>query len=105
MEIWNRSFRHHLCRRRRYGNKFEKEEIVWNIKGEDYTLEEMKTDFQTHWAVTEPEVLKLKKEGGLAQGFHDITYGFCFTSSYMPPIIQDHLDPDEEPFVLSLIHI
>lgn len=24
MEIWNRSFRHHLCRRRRYGNKFEK---------------------------------------------------------------------------------
>lgn len=23
MEIWNRSFRHHLCRRRRYGNKFE----------------------------------------------------------------------------------
>ena len=97
MEIWNRSFRHHLCRRRRYGNKFEKEEIVWNIKGEDYTLEEMKTDFQTHWAVTEPAVLKVKKEGGLAQGFHDITYGFCFTSSYMPPIIQDHLDPDEEP--------
>lgn len=81
------------------GEKFEKEEIVWNIKGEDYTLEEMKTDFQTHWAVTEPAVLKVKKEGGLAQGFHDITYGFCFTSSYMPPIIQDHLDPDEEPFV------
>ena len=24
MEIWNRGFRHHLCRRRRYGNKFEK---------------------------------------------------------------------------------
>lgn len=22
MEIWNRGFRHHLCRRRRYGNKF-----------------------------------------------------------------------------------
>lgn len=24
MEIWNRGFRHHLCRRRRYGNKFAK---------------------------------------------------------------------------------
>lgn len=24
MEIWNRGFRHHLCRRRRYGNKFDK---------------------------------------------------------------------------------
>ena len=27
MEIWNRGFRHHLCRRRRYGNKFEKKVI------------------------------------------------------------------------------
>lgn len=81
------------------GEKFEKEEISWNIKGEDYTLEEMKTDFQTHWAVTEPAVLKVKKEGGLSQGFHDITYGFCFTSSYMPPVMQDQLNPDEESFI------
>ena len=34
MEIWNRSFRHHLCRRRRYGNKFEK---LWNYPFVDYT--------------------------------------------------------------------
>jgi len=81
------------------GEKFEKEDIVWNIKGEDYTYEEMKTDFQTHWAVTEPAVLKVKKEGGLPQGFHDITYGFCFTSSYMPPVMQDKLNPDEEFFI------
>ena len=26
-------------------------------------------------------------------------YGFCFTSSYMPPIIQSHLDPDQESMV------
>lgn len=81
------------------GEKFEKEDIIWNIKGEDYTYEEMKSDFQTHWAVTEPAVLKVKKEGGLSQGYHDITYGFCFTSSYMPPITQDHLNPDEESFI------
>lgn len=81
------------------GEKFEKEDIIWNIKGEDYTYEEMKSDYQTHWAVTEPAVLKVKKEGGLSQGYHDITYGFCFTSSYMPPIIQEHLDPDNEAFI------
>lgn len=81
------------------GEKFEKEDIIWNIKGEDYTYEEMKSDYNTHWAVTEPAVLKVKKEGGLSQGFHDLTYGFCFTSSYMPPVIQDHLDPDSECFV------
>ena len=43
------------------GEKIEKDDIVWNIKGEDFTNEEMRTDFQTHWAVTCPAVLKVKK--------------------------------------------
>lgn len=81
------------------GERFEKEDIVWSFKGEDYTYEEMKVNWKTHWAVTEPAVLKVKKEGGLSQGYHDLTYGFCFTSSYMPPVIQDHLDPDQEAFL------
>ena len=81
------------------GERIDKENIVWNVKGEDFTNEEMRTDFQTHWAGTCPAVLKVKKPGGLAQGYHDLKYGFCWTSSYMPPIIQDNLDPDTEPFV------
>ena len=81
------------------GEKIEKEDIVWNIKGEDFTNEEMAADFQTHWAVTTPAVLKVKKPGGLAQGYHDLKYGFCFTSSYMPPIIQSNLDPDQESMI------
>lgn len=51
---------------------------------------------ETHWAVTEPAILKVKKENGLDQGFHELTYGFCFTSSYMPPSMQVSLDPDKE---------
>ncbi|MCH4280189.1 hypothetical protein DW790_04280 [Firmicutes bacterium AM31-12AC] len=81
------------------GEKFEKEDIIWNIHGEDYTYEEMKSNFQTHWDVTTPAVLKVKKSGGLVQGFHDLKYGFCFTSSYMPPVMQDTLNPDEEAFI------
>ena len=81
------------------GERFEKEDIIWHINGEDYTYEEMKTDFHTHWSVLTPAVLKVRKEGGLAQGYHDITYGFCFTSSYMPPMMQDNLDPDKESMV------
>lgn len=81
------------------GEKIDKENIVWNIKGEDFTNEEMAQDFQTHWSTTVPAVLKVKKEGGLAQGYHDLKYGFCYTSSYMPPIIQEHLDPDKESMV------
>ncbi len=78
------------------GEKFSREDIIWNIKGTDYTYEEMKSNMDAHWATTEPAVLKVPKDGGLLQGFHDLTYGFCFTSSYMPPIMQDCLDPDKE---------
>ena len=66
------------------------------IQGKEFTYEELKTNMETHWAVTEPAVLKVKKENGLAQGCHDLTYGFCFTSSYMPPSMQETLDPDKE---------
>ena len=81
------------------GEKIEKDRITWVINGEEYTNEEMRTNFQVHWSVTKPAVLKGKKEGGLAQGYHDLKYGFCFTSSYMPPIIQSNLDPDQESMV------
>ncbi len=81
------------------GERYEKDDIIWHIKGNDYTYDQMKTDYETHWAVTTPALLKVKKAGGLGQGYHDITYGFCFTSSYMPPILQDTLDPDEESIV------
>ena len=78
------------------GEKFEKEDILWNINGQDYTYEEMKTNMETHWSTTQPAILKIHKDGGLSQGYHDLTYGFCFTSSYMPPVMQDALDPDSE---------
>lgn len=81
------------------GEKIEKDRITWVINGEEYTNEEMRTNFQVHWSVTKPAVLKVKKEGGLAQGYHDLKYGFCFTSSYMPPIVQSNLDPDQESMV------
>lgn len=80
------------------GERFGKEEIIWNVQGEEYTLEDMKENMETHWSVTVPAVIKVKKPGGLSQGFHDLTYGFCFTSSYMPPVLQAHLDPDKETF-------
>ena len=81
------------------GERFEKEEIIWNFNGVDYTIDEMAVDFKTHWNPTKTAILKVKKPGGLAQGYHNLKFGFCFTSSYMPPIIQSSLDPDRESFV------
>jgi len=79
------------------GKKIEKEDILWNVGGKDRTVEEMVSDTETHWATTEAATIKVKMDGGLTQGFHDLTYGFCFTSSYMPPIMQKEMDPDKEP--------
>ena len=81
------------------GEKIEKDKITWVLNGEEYTNEEMAQDFRTHWNPTVPMTLKVKKDGGLSQGYHDLKYGFCFTSSYMPPVLQDTLDPDREGFV------
>ena len=33
------------------GERFEKEEIIWNIDGEDYSYEEMKSDYKTRFPV------------------------------------------------------
>ena len=81
------------------GEKFEKEEITWTINGEEYNFDQMKEDWKTHWGVLDMATLKIKKAGGLSQGFHDLKYGFCFTSSYMPPFLQNTLNPDEESMV------
>lgn len=83
------------------GERIGKEDIIWNINGEDHTTEQMRNDFTTHWSVTSCAVIKVKKEGGLSTGEHELTYGFCFSSSYMPPFLQsdEQLDPDKESMV------
>lgn len=81
------------------GQRFDGKDLIWNIRGEDYTTAEMAGDYQTHWSVTQPAVIKVKKPGGLAQGAHELTFGFCFTSSYMPPIVQAGLDPNQENMI------
>lgn len=40
-----------------------------------------------------------EKGGGLAQGYHDIQYGFCCTHSYMPPFLESAADPDKPEMV------
>lgn len=83
------------------GEKFTKDQYTWVLRGEEYTAEQMAGDFHTHWGTTFPATVRVRKEGGLAQGFHDLKYGFSFSSSYMPPFIQtpEELDPDKESMV------
>ena len=36
------------------GEKFDKDATIWNVKGEDFTVEEMKNDWHTHWDLNNP---------------------------------------------------
>lgn len=82
------------------GEVFTKDQILWRVNGEDYTAEEMRADWKTHWHPLEPATLIVKKEGGLAQGYHDIEYGYCCTHSYMPPVLEAMADPTKKEIVL-----
>ena len=81
------------------GESFGEDEIVWRVNGEDYTYADMRQEMNVHWHPMEPATLLVKKPGGLAQGFHDLTYGCCYTHSYMPPELEAIEDPDKPPIV------
>lgn len=55
MEIWNRSFRHHLCRRRRYGNKFDNYEGMTCLKD----IEKFNVDLEQIYSVKLSDELSL----------------------------------------------
>lgn len=75
------------------GVTYPKEEVIWNINGVDYTTEEMAQASNVFWRITDTAALKIKKEGGLAQGFHDVSVRFAASCSYMPPFL-DVFDED-----------
>ena len=85
------------------GEIFKKEDIIWCIGGTDYTYEEMKLLGDVHWNPLYTATLKIKKEGGLTPGYHEISTGYMFSSSYMPPVLQKDIDEDEiSPFIEAM---
>ena len=81
------------------GESFGEDEIMWRVNGEDYTYADMRKDMWTHWHPMEPATLIVKKQGGLQQGYHDLTYGFFCTHSYRPPELEAMEDPDKPAVV------
>lgn len=78
------------------GEVFPKESQIWEIRGKDYTTEQMKQLRDVYWDITEPATIKIYKEGGLEQGYHEVGINFTYSSSYLPPKLQENLDPDSE---------
>lgn len=82
------------------GKSYPKEQIVWNIKGKDYTYKEMQKEGNVMWNPQETAIVKISKEGGLEQGYHEISTGYKYSSSYIPPKLQQSIDSEEvDPFL------
>ena len=77
------------------GVTYQKEEVIWNINDKDYTVEELANAGNDFWRITDVATLKIKKTGGLEQGFHNVSVRFAASCSYMPPFF-DQFDEDGE---------
>lgn len=79
------------------GKVYPKEQVIWEINGKEFTNVEMETASNEHWcSTTDAATLKVYVPGGLEQGYHDIEVRFKYTSSYLPPQLQQNMDPDVE---------
>ena len=64
------------------GVTYPKEEVIWEIGGKDYTVQELAEASRDFWRITDVATLKIMKEGGLEQGFHDVSVRFAASCSY-----------------------
>lgn len=69
--------------------------VTWTIDGVEYTPEEMAENNKAFWSMMRPATIRVKKPGGLAQGYHEVKVRWGYSSSYMPPSM-DQFDDTKE---------
>ncbi len=82
------------------GVEYPKEQVRWVLNGREYTYDAMKDNSCVHWNPTETASLRIYNEKGLSVGYHEVSTGYKFSSSYMPPQTQGSIDDDSyDPFL------
>lgn len=69
--------------------------VTWTIDGVEYTPEEMAKNNKAFWSMMRPATIRVKKPGGLKQGYHEVKVRWGYSSSYMPPSM-DQFDDTKE---------
>jgi hypothetical protein len=69
------------------GEKYDNSAITWEIDGKEYSIDEILKTGDAQWPNMEAAVIKVKKDGGLSQGYHEISYYYRYIMSYIPPIV------------------
>lgn len=85
------------------GETFTGDQITWTINGVTYKQDEMYELGDVHWGLLDLATLTVFKEGGLKQGAHDITLSYGFSSSYMPPAMDELLSKKLHKRTLILV--
>ena len=63
------------------GEEFDRDTLIYEYDGMEYTREEM-FDLEKYWQFRTPLVVKVKKEGGLPVGYHDVKMQFGWVLNY-----------------------
>ena len=59
--------------------------VTWIISGREYTPAQMAQDNVHFWPLQETATIRVKKPGGLSQGYHNVSLRWGHRASYMPP--------------------
>ncbi|MBO6054148.1 MAG: D-mannonate dehydratase [Oscillospiraceae bacterium] len=74
--------------------------VTWIIRGQEYTPAEMAKDNIHFWPMNEVATIRVKKPGGLAQGYHDVAVRWGWSSSYISPAREVFDDTQESPTMM-----
>jgi hypothetical protein len=66
------------------GEKIERENVRFSVRGKTYTLDEMETVYDDRWNFGEKARIIALRSGGLAPGKHKIEFGVRMRVSYLP---------------------
>jgi len=71
------------------GEVFTGEQVTWTINEITYEQNDLAQYGDRNWELLKPAVLTVRKPGGLSQGYHDLEVKYRFSSSYMPPSMDE----------------
>ena len=72
------------------GIVFPRESQIWVIDGVPYRPDDMLELGDVYWQLDQCATIKIKLDGGLAQGYHDVSINFGWIHNYAPLEEQPH---------------
>ena len=66
------------------GVTYPRESLIWNINGVDYSREEMYDRMDVYWQLYDVAFVKVPKQGGLEDGYHDVEVQLGYVTNFIP---------------------